>query len=214
MGRFVSSSYWLSSIQNAMSAMVFSILLTAQLSALLLYHNPRSGWLWFWSVKLNRLSGPALHFLDDFFPAGPLLSCVMLAMLCAAPVVVQARRSWLGVFMLGHLALLVCVLSAARQLKNGPIYFDYASLERMVGDAMLHWDTAVLTMAAAAFLVVCPLNYLLYLKVKSAHLPEEFGQDSHRRCLCSYSTILCTLIRCYRMATEFLAARQKIVLHS
>jgi hypothetical protein len=132
-------------------------------------------------------------------------------MLCAVPLLVQKRRSWLGAFILAHLALLVCLLSAVSHVKEGAIYFDYASLDRLIGAATANWYAALSATATMAFLVICPLNYLFYLKARSARLSTQSGQDSHQRshrCICSYSTVLCHLMSCYRMAAGFLAARQ------
>jgi hypothetical protein len=197
-----------------MSAVVFSVPLAAQLSALLLYHGPRAEWLWFLSIRLNRLSAPAFQLLNDWFPDRPLPLGASFAILCAALGLSQARRSWLGAFILGHLALLVCVFSAASQLKRVPIDVNYDSLGRLAGAVANDWNTALLTAAALAFLVVCPVNHSLYLRGRSALHSDHPGSDSHLRsgrCVCSYSMVLCYLARCCRAAAYFLTKRRSSV---
>jgi hypothetical protein len=189
-----------------MSAAVFGVLLTAQLSALLLYLQPRSEWLWFLSVKLNRISDPALQFYDSYLPVGPVLSCFLLALLFAMPLLVQARRSWLGASLLGHLALLICVSSAADELEQASVHYDYASLDDFVSVVTFNWSTTTVIAATAAFLVVCPLNHFLYMKAsKARHCADPSHYRAHA-CMCTYSMLLCYLMRRHRKA-EAHAAR-------
>ena len=91
-------------VQNAASALVFGAVAATHASAWLLSLDPRSEWLWFTTIRLNRLTSPVLETYYSWAPAGAVVSLAVLAAICLAPLLAQARKSWLATAVCGHVA--------------------------------------------------------------------------------------------------------------
>ena len=148
--------------QCTLAAGVFCVFFLAQSSAYLLYIFPRSEWLWFLSVKLNREAMPILDLFDAALPLTPLASCAVLAGLCLVPLVFCFRRSWLGISVLGHVALVVTLFPVAIALEDWGSTASYASLADIAQLAARHTVTSFWLMGACMLLPLCVLNHVAF----------------------------------------------------
>lgn len=156
-------------VQCALAAGVFCLFFLAQSFAYLLYLYPRSEWLWFLSVKLNREAKPILDLFDAALPLAPLASCAILAGLCLIPLVFCFRRSWLGASVFGHMALLVALfpVNIAMHEASGTASYaslSYANLSDAAGLAARNPSTTIWLLAAAILLPLCILNHVAFFR--------------------------------------------------
>jgi hypothetical protein len=152
-------------LQCALAAGVFCVFFLAQSFAYLLYLYPRSEWLWFLSVRLNREARPMLELFDRAFPLTPVASCAVLAVFCLVPLLFCFRRSWLGISAFGHIALLVALLPvniAIQQAGGGAV--SYASLADVADFAARNTSTGFWLLTAAALLPLCILNHVAFFR--------------------------------------------------
>lgn len=149
--------------QSTLAAGVFSVFFLAQLFAYLLYLYPRSEWLWFLSVKLNREAGPIFDLLTATFPLPPLVSCAILASFCAVPLVFCFSRSWLGIAAFGHIALFVTLLPVSIALRSANVPASYASLAD-AAELVRNINTGFWLLAACALLPLCILNHVAFFR--------------------------------------------------
>jgi hypothetical protein len=150
-------------VQCALATGVFSVFFLAQSFAYLLYLDPRSEWLWFLSLRLNREAGPILELFDAAFPLSPLASCATLAGTCLIPLAFYLRRSWLGMSASGHIALFVTILPMSYAMHNagGPTA-SYASLSDVAALATHSAITGFWVFAACALVPLCVLNHVAF----------------------------------------------------
>ncbi len=151
-------------LQCAVAAGVFCVFFLAQLFAYLLYLNPRSEWLWFLSVRLNREARPILDLFDQVFPLAPLASCAILASLCLVPLAFCFRRSWLGISAFGHMALLVALFPVNIAMRAADAGTAYASLSYAAGFAARNTITDFWLLAACILLPLCILNHVAFFR--------------------------------------------------
>ena len=149
-------------LQSTLAAGVFGVFFLAQLCAYLLYLYPRSEWLWFLSVRLNREAEPIFDLLAAALPLPPLVSCAILAGFCAIPLVFCFRRSWLGITALGHIALFVTLLPVSFALRSANVSASYASLADVAELATRNINTSFWLLAACALLPLCILNHVAF----------------------------------------------------
>jgi hypothetical protein len=147
-----------------LAAGVLGVFFLAQLFAYLLYLYPRSEWLWFLSVRLNREARPILDLLDAAFTLPPLVSCAVLAGFCAVPLVFCLRRSWLGTSVFGHIALLVALLPVSIAMQEASVPASYASLADAAELAARNINTSFWLLAACALLPLCILNHVAFFR--------------------------------------------------
>ena len=150
-------------LQSTLAAGVFCVFFLAQLFAYLLYLYPRSEWLWFLSVRLNREARPILELFAAAFPLPPLVSCAIWAGFCLVPLVFCFRRSWLGTSVFGHIALLVALfpVNIAMRADAGA---SYASLGDVAEFAARNTFTGFWLLAACALLPLCILNHIAFFR--------------------------------------------------
>ena|SRR5436190_12816098 len=151
-------------LQSTFAAGVFCVFFLAQLFAYLLYLYPRSEWLWFLSVRLNREAGPVFDMLSAAFPLPPLVSCAILAGICLVPLVFCFRRSWLGISACGHMALLVALLPVSIAMREASLPASYASLADAAELAARNINTGFWLLAACALLPLCILNHIAFFR--------------------------------------------------
>jgi hypothetical protein len=151
-------------LQCALASGVFYVFFLAQSSAYLLYLNPRSEWLWFLSVKLNREAKPILDLFDAALPLTPLASCAVLAGLCVVPLVFCIGRSWLGISVLGHVALVVALFPVAIAMQDAGKAASYASLANIAELVVRNTITGFWLMAACMLLPLCVLNHVAFFR--------------------------------------------------
>ena len=150
-------------LQCVLAAGIFSVFFLAQSSAYLLYLYPRSEWLWFLSIRLNREARPILDLLGDALPRAPFVSCAVLAALCFVPLVFCVRRSWLGTSTIGHVALLIALFPVGIAIQGASAgAASYASLADVAEFATRHTVTAFWLLAACALLPLCVLNHVAF----------------------------------------------------
>lgn len=151
-------------LQCALAAGVFCVFFLAQSSAYLLYLYPRSEWLWFLSVSLNREAGPILELFDAALPVSPLVSCAILAGFCVVPLIFCIRRSWLGISVFGHAALPVALLPVGISMQKAGGVVSYASLADVAELATRNTSTGFWLLAACALLPLCILNHVAFFR--------------------------------------------------
>lgn len=150
-------------LQNAMAALLFSGVLTAELVRRLLYHYPGSEELWRLSALSNRSVLPVLRFMEDLLP-GPdrlllgLVGCVVV------PLLAWRTRYWLATAVAGHVtfaALMVMAYSAFVRSRSG------LALAALSGDIPLRQpDPAALIFLALAvmMLVMCIADHVAFIR--------------------------------------------------
>jgi hypothetical protein len=151
-------------IQNFLSLGVFFTLAYAQLFAYALYIYPHSEWLWFLSLKLNRLSDPVFSILDGLTLFRHLPLWVVLWSLCILPFYADRHKSWLGTALLGHIALGLCIVCGSGfidRLLFPPVSADAGA---PVMPQVIHWNVWIVIAAAAIMAILCALNHIVYFR--------------------------------------------------
>jgi hypothetical protein len=136
----------------------------AQSLAYLLYLFPRSEWLWFLSVPLNREARPILELFDAALPLAPLASCAILAGVCVVPLVFFLKRSWLGISVFGHIALFVAFIPVNIAVQSAGRSVSYASLADAAELVARNTITSFWLLAVAVLLPLCLLNHVAFFR--------------------------------------------------
>lgn len=164
MSRAIEQHRYVFALQNSLSAAVLISLFLSQLFAYLLYLNPRSEWLWSWSMTIGRFTHPVLDLYDLFAPANPILSCALLALFSMTPLMAQLRRHWLGTSISGHIALAICVLCLAAAVDRRSHSQAFASRLAAFDPATFDFNERTVAFAGATLIILCALNHVFFFR--------------------------------------------------
>lgn len=151
-------------LQNSLSTAVFVSLFLSQLFSYLLYLDPRSEWLWAWSITIGRFTFPILDIYDFFAPANPILSCALLALFSSCPLIAQLKRHWLATSISGHVALSICAVCLAAAVDRGWHSNDFASRLAAFDPAAFDFNEGTVAFAGIILIILCALNHVFFFR--------------------------------------------------
>jgi hypothetical protein len=169
MPRAVKQPDYVFALQNSLSAAVLISLFLSQLFAYLLYLNPRSEWLWAWSIGIGRFTLPVLDVYDLVAPTNPVLSCTVLALFSLVPICAQLKRHWLGTSISGHIALGIYVMCLAAAIDRGTYSQDFASRFEAFDPATFDFNERTVAFAGLALIILCALNHVFFFRNMGAN---------------------------------------------
>ena len=150
--------------QNLLAACLFTVFFSGNILGWLLYLHPQYAWLWWLSIKVNRLSNYA-NLAIDAVPVPSLLLSV--ALVCAAilvPLACHLRRSLMGTALCGHMALLACIAMISTVSPGVIAHDSVADLSPSFQPSSITPGAMPMVAAGAVLLVLCVLNHLMIIR--------------------------------------------------
>jgi hypothetical protein len=150
--------------QNFLAAAVFAVLFSGNILSWLLDLHPHSAWLWWASVKVNRLATYA-NLVVDVIPMPSLpLSVAFLSVGLLIPVLCHLRRSLIGTALCSHMALFACVAMIAAVSPGVISRESVADLSPSFQPSSLTPGATPMLLVGGVLLVLCVLNHMMIIR--------------------------------------------------
>jgi hypothetical protein len=141
-----------------------AILFLSQLFAYLLYFDPGREWLWAWALTVGRFTSPILDVYDQFAPANPMLSVLILGLLSCFPFWAWLKRSWLYTAVSCHVSLGICMIGLTAAVDRGWYSEDIPERFATFNPATFDFSEGLVAFTAVALIILCGSSHVFFFR--------------------------------------------------
>lgn len=150
-------------LQNAIAALLFAILLGAEIVRRLLYAYPQSDLLWQLSLSVSRTVVPVLHQAEAYLSSPPQLLAALAAGVII-PLLAWWTRYWFATAVAGHVALAIVIIMLETMALRGSDAATLLGTGEVASLLRLGSTSVSLLGLALLLLVMCVADHVAFLR--------------------------------------------------